>query len=746
VSKSHGKSAQFRPPADGNQPPSGVKHTAFPTLPISDWAVGLGVAALAVAYLAAFFSTSQTRLLVIAYVLMPDELVRQWAEGSWSQAQFIDRAPILLCGSVILLGCYFLGRVFLRLAHFDRTLTNLERTAFSVGIGLHLQSLFTLLVGLISLPIGPLAFVLLWMISAGSMLALWWLGKLRYEPDESAHNQMIPMESVPPSRLVLAATWSMRIYVVLCSLAILFGSMLPPVDFDVREYHLQVPKEWNERGGIDFLPHNVYGNMPLGAELHSIVATQLMPAGERPWWWGALTAKLVMASYGPLTALAVYAMGRRFISPFAGLAAAAIYISSPWVVHVCITGYNEVVLGYYLVTSVYVLLMTPHAVRSLVIAGVLAGAAASCKYTGVVFVVVPLAILALVIFAGIPRWNATRGLACAAALLVMVALSCGLWYGKNWMLTGNPTYPLMSSIFDGKTRTPEKNARWDQAHKPRAFTLESLSESAQHVLWKSNFHDPLSVPLATLGIVGIAIAVRTYSRNHQGETDLFSTSRFALVATVFVLIFILTAWWLFTHRLVRFLVPVFPLVVFLAGAGVEYARMTKSLRYVVAALMFVGLTYNLLMAVSPLVGDNRWFVSLERLRVDEPKTDQQLSRVNVAHRWLNANVKEKEAVLCVGDAAVFDLEMPVYYNTCFDDCLLVNWMEGKTPQQRRAEFKNRRVAYVYFDEVDYNRYISRGNYGFDPRFSPALLQELVRQGVLNSPLSSSPPTIFPVAP
>jgi hypothetical protein len=741
VSKSRGKSDQPRPPAEGNQPPSGVR-----ALPISDWGMALGVAALAIAYLAIFFSSSQTRLAVITYVVMPDELVSQWGEGRWSQAQFIDRMPILLCGAVILLGCYFLGRVFLRVTQFDRVLTNLERTVFAVGIGLHLQSLLILLVGLISLPIRPMGFVVLWMISAGWILAAWWLGKLRYEPDASANSQIIATESATPARLVLAATWSMRIYVVVCSLAIVLGAVLPPVDFDVREYHLQVPKEWNELGRITFLAHNVYGNMPLGAELHSIAATQLMPQGERPWWWGALTAKLVMASYGPLTALAVYALGRRFISPLAGLVAAAIYISSPWVVHVCITGLNEAVLGYYLVTSVYVLLITPHRVRSIVIAGLLAGAAASCKYTGVVFVVLPLAILAFVIFAGVPRWSASKGISCAAALLVMAAMSGGLWYGKNWILTGNPTYPLMSSIFGGKTRTPEKNARWDEAHKPRSFTFGNLSESTQNVLWKSNFHDPLSVPLATLGVVGIAITLRIQSPGRNCGAEQFSPSRFPLVATVMMLAFILTAWWLFTHRLVRFLVPAIPLVALLAGAGVEFSKKNKLLPYVVGGLMVVGLTYNLLSAASPFVGDNRWFVALERLRIDEPITDHQLSRVKAAHRWLNANVQAGETVLCVGDAAVFDLEMPVYYNTCFDDCLLVNWMEGKTPQQRKEEFKNRKVAYVCFDRNEYERYTSPGNYGYDPRFSPELLDELVFQGVLKPPLPNVLRGIYVVAP
>jgi hypothetical protein len=55
-------------------------------------------------------------------------------------------------------------------------------------------------------------------------------------------------------------------------LAILLAGMLPPLDFDVREYHLQSPKEFFQQGQITFLPHNVYANMALGTEMLSLLA------------------------------------------------------------------------------------------------------------------------------------------------------------------------------------------------------------------------------------------------------------------------------------------------------------------------------------------------------------------------------------------------------------------------------------------------------------------------------------------
>ena len=81
------------------------------------------------------------------------------------------------------------------------------------------------------------------------------------------------------------------------ALMILLGGMLPPIDFDVREYHLQAPKEFYQQGRIGFLPHNVYANMPLGTEMLSLLG--MVVSGD--WWLGALAGKTLIASYAILT-------------------------------------------------------------------------------------------------------------------------------------------------------------------------------------------------------------------------------------------------------------------------------------------------------------------------------------------------------------------------------------------------------------------------------------------------------------
>ena len=170
-------------------------------------------------------------------------------------------------------------------------------------------------------------------------------------------------------------------------LAILLAGMLPPLDFDVREYHLQAPKEFFQQGRITFLPHNVYANMALGTEMLSLLA--MIVSGD--WWLGALAGKTVIAAFTPLTALALLAAGRRLFSPTAGIVAALVYLSVPWVVSIASGGLVEGASACYLFLAVYALLLhdklgTP----SFALAGYLAGAAVATKYPAALFVLLPL--------------------------------------------------------------------------------------------------------------------------------------------------------------------------------------------------------------------------------------------------------------------------------------------------------------------------------------------------------------------
>ena len=139
-------------------------------------------------------------------------------------------------------------------------------------------------------------------------------------------------------------------------------------------------------------------------------------------------------------------------------------------------------------------------------------------------------------------------------------------------------------------------------------------------------------------------------------------------------------------------------------------------------MLAVGLGWCLLVDSSGAGGYNRYFVSLDRLR-DDPE------RMDAWFRYFNAHRFEGR-LLAVGDAAVFDLKMPVLYNTCFDDCLLEQLVAGRTADQVRAALVEREITYILVNWGEIARYRSPGNYGYSNFVRPEVFDRLVAEDVL----------------
>ncbi|MBC7852679.1 MAG: hypothetical protein IAF94_04510, partial [Pirellulaceae bacterium] len=625
MSKSRGKSQPFGGQAAGQKAVKPAEADELWSSPTAQRIIAAIAAVAVLAYLVLFFaqevapSAALSRWSLFFYLLTPDDLAKDWVEGSWRNFVLHDRWPLVLIAIVLSGVALVVGSGGLWMSCALRKTMFLDRYVLGLGIGLQLLSLLALLGGLLGTGFGILPFLIKLIVYFTCWFGmLWVLRRITKQPTLSRTGLQPPpfrilTENIARRTLLVKVVESLLIYVVaFLSVAIILGAMLPPWDFDVREYHLQVPKEWSHQEQIAFLPHNIYGNMPLGAEMHAYGAMQIIQPWSTPryWWWGALTGKLMMALYGPLTALLLYCAGRRFWSSLAGLSAAVVYVSNPWVIHACVNGLNESAMGFYLMAALYAALLGGKGRPCAGLAGFFAGAAAAIKYTGMVFVAFPLGLLMIWYGARwVGRWHDPRSpqklrwRPHAAIFLVMMLLSCGLWYGKNLAFTGNPVYPLMGSVFGGATRTPEKTARWNQAHRPPPYTIVEFAKSAASVGWKDQFQSPLMVPFTALGIVALVVTSR--HRHAAAASTLHSAlytphSLHVLTVSTILLLYFLAVWWLFTHRLERFLVPAIPLAALLAGAGVEFAR-GKPLRFVVAGLMVIGLTYNLLMAASPLV-------------------------------------------------------------------------------------------------------------------------------------------------
>ncbi len=651
--------------------------------------------------------TDLGRYQTLAYFLIPDQLVGQWCDVPVGEVACLDRLPLLLLAGAVWGVAFLSGRLVL--LPFSRRGSSTAwsslrlRRASGSAAGRCSRWPWDYSAACDSRWIFVAAAV---MIAVVSVVQAWRRVESpgRTEPESTDESQGAGTPSA-----VAAAWWWLAVPFVL---VIVGGALLPPVDFDVLEYHLQVPREWVQSGRIAFLPHNVYGNMPLGAETLAALTMVLSP-GELGWWWGALAGKLVMAGFAPLAAVLLVAAGRRFASPQAGIVA-ALDLSVDALDRAGFRerserrGHRVLPAGGGLCHEALARLATDRS-------GCRAGVLVVGRLDGGLSRVVQVHVGRVRRHAAADRGRGGEP-SCLVSLRAVwhscwpshVPAACG--WPRTGVQTGNPVYPLLAHVLDGRTRTPEK----DRAVPAGASSADRCRGTSL---------------LAATGLAVAAVVAGRQLLAQSADHSAGGPHRAAAADAASGRIFWIDRAAVFSRRVVAVHAP--PRTfrgpgVAAVGAGRRYrghvVRRSRMARHDVDR-PGLGLAANFTVVASPLLGGNSYFVSLEQLR-DDPR----LTTVSIAHRYLNAHVPPGRHALLVGDAGVFNLRVPVLYSTCFDTCILEELLRDRDAAQRRARLEELRVSHIYVNWAEIRRYRQPGNYGFTDYITPALLhEELERQ-------------------
>ena len=637
---------------------------------------------------------------ILPQILLPDEIV-----GSWLQSPrdllLADRILPVSVALGVWLVAGMAGYLALIALQIDRRLSVLEQVFFAEAVGLNLVSTYTLAVGLIGGLHSRLCFLLPTFVIV--MAFVWLLRRHHATPNDYA----VPANQEPPQREI---TWLNHHWLWLAGLFaffLLLGGLLPPNEFDVREYHLQAPKEFYQAGAIRFLPHNLYANMALGTEMHALLGMVL--TGD--WWIGALAGKAIIALFAPMTALGLLAAGTRFFSPAAGIVAAIVFVSTPLVANISTFGFIEGAAAFYLLATLFAMLLVQGdaeaRVTDWILPGYLAGASVACKYPGLLFVVAPLG--AWLLWGSLARRDDARhwqpNWQAPIVFSMAVIFGCGLWLAKNWALAGNPLYPLLFGLFGGETLTDEKSQMWNHVHSPAGFTLSALLSDTRRILIGSDWLSPILIPLAILG--------------------LFHRRRSLVLGLAAYFLFIVAAWWCLALRIDRYWAPGLPILALLAGAGAVWSH-HRLWQYTLLGLLVIASVFNFITGTTQPCVYSPILVPYATLRTAP-------DRVNPWHLYLNEHAQG--TVLLVGEAQVFDLEVSILYNTWLDDSVFESIFRDPATGGLRAadeicaELKSRNVSHIYVSWTEIGRYIETG-YGHWDFVRPQIFQQLVSEGVL----------------
>jgi hypothetical protein len=638
-----------------------------------------------------------------------------------------QRADLFGIAIFIWAAAWGFGSLVLRLVRPPVARGSAESIVFAMGLGLSAVSLLTLGLGLAGLLNRALfVAVLLAGLVAELLLQIRDSRKSQAAPvaaPESKRDQQSPAANESGQWMVRVAVAAMVPFLIVMWL----GSMSPETDFDVRAYHFVGPKEFFLQGRITRIDHNVYTSFPFHNEMLVLLGMVL----HQDWYWGALAGKCVLFAYAPLTALGLYAAGRRWFSRNVGLLAALIYITTPWIDRVTTIAYVESGLLFYLFASLFALLIAIERMwtgqasqRWVLLVGLLAGSGMACKYTGALQVVAPMGVAVV-----IARWVTSsagqrlRGIVTAALVFALgVAVTIGPWLLKNIAETGNPVFPLAYGIFGGSHWSPALNAKFvsgHTTHSPRTF-FQCLGDVTANNDWSS----PLWYGLAPL-----ALFLR--------PKRLVVFGLWAFAAYLFL------TWFTLTHQIDRFWIPMIPVLSLLAGIGAEWRNDTVW-RWGRNAVVALAILFNFAFIAgdetSYLSGYNSFLADLKQAR--ENREQSYIHYLNELNRQTPGGIK----VLCVGEAEVFEARFPVVYNAVFNESIFEKWFAAdakpgttagdrslRPPAEIAKKLHDEGITHIFVNWSWIRTYRSPGNYGYSEFVTAGRFDQLLAAGVLGQP-------------
>lgn len=647
----------------------------------------------------------------------------------------------LLFSLAFLTVAYLSGRLVLGLLRLSRGLSRPERLFFALAAGLAVESFvgtalaatgaLGALVARRALFLGVLVVVTL-TLSLGNLI----FARPRRKTALFEKNRI---ERRP---LTLALALMTLLFLALYILAGTF----PPYEYDMLEYHAQAAREIVAAGRIDFFPHNAYMNMPLGAEMFLLWGEALCAAfapGRFFGLMGVCCGKTLLAGLAPITALGLYAFSRRFFhSRRTGIVAAFGYLAFPGVFQTFACGLNDGALGLAAFACFYAVLLTATKKRIgfAALAGLFAGFAVSIKYTGVVFVALP-AFVALAaplvrrVFQNGERTtfttdDAVRPRRLSAAMLAVFFVTAtavgGYWYVKNACFTGNPVWPLCYGLFGDSTGlwNDALNERWTTAHSPHGWTFSALGGPLAAFTAGDAFASPF---FALFGILVLAL-IPLWTQRGGPIAPQERRFAFAVGTAMGYALFFVVLWLAATHRLLRFLDPVAPILALLVAAA--FVRFVESFRNRWAAgtlwtlLIFSG-WYALVLDAT---ASSDLFAPLSTVACDAGRYGDWSAEIARG----NFSPTDQSRLLLVGEARAFAYRVPIEYSTCWNRSPLIDSLPASYLARRgsmnaarpgsfdftRAEadtlaenLARRQIGYLLVDYGEIDRFNATGNYG-----------------------------------
>lgn len=610
-------------------------------------------------------------------------LIGGLAHGSWfGGAGLLNSSLGLVIAIFVLLAWFGLGRTVVQLTGVlrDDSIDRWLNVANSTALGAALWSLVWFFLGLAGAYRRPVALAAL-LIGLG--LAVWQLfGFVRQARAAPNSGKLSGGE-----RILLGLS---LVPVVLA----LIAALAPPTAKDSLFYHLALPQAFLVQGSNAAIEGNIASYFTLGTEMHSVWAMLL---------GNLINPRVAEASAGatlflffPLVLMAIYGWARELdVARNWSLLAVLLFASVPSAYYVAASAYIDVSLALYVILALYALgrwwkTLEP---RWAVGLGIFLSAALSAKLTALfIFAAVGLVVLLRAREAKEDSAAVKRIFAVGAMALLVGGLLASPWYLRNWKTTGSPIFPFYLNIWKGQAPGWDVE-RWHLYQSINSHYGGDEKGAVDYLLTPVKIL-VLAQPEAVEFYDGVIGCVFLFGLPFLiwalWKEDLPVELKAALGVCLVMFLF-----WLFSSQLLRYLLPIFPvLAIAICAAGEAVGRESGRFRRLAQFSLAV-------LAVAGVMTSVAWFLHLNPVRVvmgGEARADYLARNLDYYsyYQYLNAQTPPDAKVWLINMRRdTYNLERPYFSDFMFEDWTLKQMVwEARETADLRARIRAMGISYI----------------------------------------------------
>lgn len=342
-------------------------------------------------------------------------------------------------------------------------------------------------------------------------------------------------------------------------------NLTPPISRDALIHHLAVPKLWLRHGGIYEIPWADYSYYPMNINLLYLICL---------YFKNDVAPKFIHLIFGLGTGWLIYDYLKQKFDRNWGLLGMLIFISTPIVIWLSASAYIDLGMTFFTTASLLAFVRWRDSeykqLKWLLISSFCMGIAIGSKYNALIaWLIVNL----LVMFAYARSTH--RQLAAFKYGLIFFIITAAValpWYLKNYLLTGNPFYPLFASFFKSLFHKPMGEIVYQQAaEQTRRLSFFKLRE----IVHGETFWETLLIPLRMF-FQGDDNSYRYFQGVLNPVLIVFGpfimlNRRYARDKFLFVIftVFFITVSYFTTRQQVRYILPTLPFLAIIAVMGLK---------------------------------------------------------------------------------------------------------------------------------------------------------------------------------